>query len=141
MPMNQFAYLRGTGWRSSRNHGPGLAVGIGAARLGRGDIARGGGVLDYGLERFLEGFHFRLGAYGDAHMRGPDGPGPADVDIAGGHGVDDFLGGALGIEHETVGLGWSVGITLGGEPIKCFLTDPGVQLFALGNEMLMLEAC
>ena len=67
---------------SGRNAGPGLAVGIGAAPVERRYEAGGGRVLHDGVEGRLEGFHFRLGADGDADVSRPDGPRTSDIDIA-----------------------------------------------------------
>src|SRR5882762_9054256 len=96
--------------------GPVLAVGIRTAPFERRGIARGGRVLHYSLKGFPEGIHLRLRADGDAHVRRPDRPGASDIDIARGQRVDDFFGWALGIKHETVGLGGDVGIALAGKP-------------------------
>ena len=128
---------------SGRNVGPGLAVEIRAARSKRrrkSGIARGGRAFHHSVEGGLESFHFLLGADGNARVGRPHGPDPADKHIARSHGVDDFLRGALGVQHETVGLGGDEGMAVAPEPVKRLLADFGVQLFAVGNEMLVLQA-
>src|SRR5712691_3386348 len=122
-------------WWLRRNQGPRLAVGIGPALLQRRRVTYGLRVFHCGLEGFLEGIHFRLRADGDAGVRWPDGPDAPDEHIAGSHGIDYFLCGALGVEHETVRFGGNVGIVLAVEPLESFLADGGVQLLSFCNEM------
>ena len=110
------------------------------SRTQRAQRAYGGAGHD-ALEGFLEALHLRLRADGDADVRGPYGPGAADENILGGHRGDDFFCGALGVQHEAIGLRRNVGIAVLREPLKGGFTDRGVDVLALGDEPRILQTC
>src|SRR5579859_7615951 len=108
--------------------------------LWRGRQTRCGCAGHDALEGFLEALHFRLRADGDAHVRGPDGPGTPNKNILCGHRGDNFLRRALGVQHEAVGLRWHERIAVLGEPLKRRFADCRVDLFALRDEPRIFQA-
>src|SRR5580765_7491808 len=91
------------------------------------------------LEGGLEFGHFFLGTYGDADVRGHDGPYAADQDILFCHGIADFLAWTFGVEHEAVRLRRDKGVAVAGEPVERLLTDPGIDTATLGDEIRILQ--
>ena len=92
------------------------------------------------VESFLEALHFGLRADGNAYMRGPNGPLAADKNILRSHRGDDFLRGALRVEHEAIGLRWHERIAVLREPLKRSFADRRIDVLAIGNEARILQA-
>ena len=81
-----------------------------------------------------------MSAHGDAGAGGHAGPDASDENVLLGHGVDDLLGGAFGVEKEAVGLRGNVGVTVAVQPLKYFLAHTLVDALAFGDETWVFEA-
>src|SRR6266536_4914171 len=93
------------------------------ARLPNRPNARRHRARHHFLQRRLKLFHLRRGAYGYSRIRGPYRPDASDVDVLAGHGVDHFLGRALGVEHEAVRLRGNVRISVAIQPREHSASD------------------
>jgi len=91
------------------------------------------------VESFLEALHFGLRADGDTYVGGPYGPLAADKTILRGHRGDNFLCGALGVEHEAVGVRGDEGIAVLRKPLKGGFADGGVDVLAFGDELRIVQ--
>src|SRR6266403_4970792 len=99
-----------------------------------------GGSFHAFFKRLLEGFHFGLGAYRYSHVRRPYRPYSSDVDFLRFHCLNELLTWALHIDHETVGFGGNEGILVRREPGKNVVSNVGIDLLSLGNQIPAFQA-
>lgn len=105
------------------------------------EVGSGGGSVHDLLEGGLELGHLVCRTDGDADGVGPDGPCATDEDVVGLHGLDDLSTGALGVDHEAVGLrSWEDGVVVLGEPIDGVDADVADDLLAGGDEFGVEQA-